>query len=123
MARTGQAADPRMMAMIWALALLIGLALADRHAEAVLGFLRVGHVQGEQLGTAEGTGEAKQEDCAIAAPPKRVGVAWAMARTVSAMIGALRALAAPTDRRMPRTVARTASESVGRLSQPRSLWA
>jgi hypothetical protein len=51
------------------------------------------------------------------------GAACAMARTVSATIGYLWAFAAPTERRMPRTVARTPSESVGSVSQPASLWA
>src|SRR2546430_13591157 len=46
-----------------------------------------------------------------------------MALAVSARIGALRTLAAPIDRRMPRAVALTISEFVDGLSWPASLCA
>src|SRR5436305_15139550 len=84
------------------LALLVGLAAPDRDAEAVLGLFEVRHVQRDELRRAEGAGEAEQQGRATAGALQGVGVACAIALAVSARMDALRTLAAPIERRIPR---------------------
>jgi hypothetical protein len=85
----------------------------DHDLEAVLGFLEVGNVERHALGPPKRPCEVQQQQRAVAEALEALGAIKAMARACSARPGALRAGAAPTARRMPRSVARTCSELVG----------
>lgn len=65
-ASTGQAVEPRVIAIVAPQALLIGFAPANFHAHPVAAKLEIFNVQGNELGTAKGAGKAEQENGAIA---------------------------------------------------------
>src|SRR5258708_25132488 len=48
-----------------ALPLLIGLAPANRHPQAILGFLKVSNIERDQFGASEGATKAQQQERAV----------------------------------------------------------
>jgi hypothetical protein len=81
-------------------------ARGHRGADRCASLIEIGDVERDQLGPAKRASEAQQQQCAVTEES-------AMARDASARTGVLRVGAAPTVRRMPRSVARTCSELVG----------
>src|SRR5262245_58347003 len=94
-------------------ALLVGLALANRDPKARLGFLDVLDVERHKLRATERAGKAKQQQGAVAKRFDAVPGAERHRNDALGVAGVFLRGAVPTLRRMPRTVAFTASLSVG----------
>jgi hypothetical protein len=106
-----------------AVPLLVRLAAADGDAKALGRFLEVLDIERDELGATEGAGKAEQQQRPVANGRKpRIPASGAIPITRSAVAGAFLQGAAPRERRIPRTVARTRSSSVG-SGKPASLWA
>jgi hypothetical protein len=100
----------------------VGLAAADGDAQPLCRFLDVLEVRRDQFRATEGAGKANEQQGAVASGRQSRPRERRIPITRSAVAGIFLLGAASRERRIPRTVARTRSSSVGK-GKPASLWA
>jgi hypothetical protein len=105
-----------------AFAFLVRFGTGDRHAEAFGDLLNMRHLQRDELRAPECTGKAEQEQGPIPLAANVSAQLLTIALIRPATAGAFLTLADPMVRRIPRSVALTASASVG-VGKDASLWA